>query len=298
MTLEQRGAYHEMLCVSWQMGALPEDPSLLSRLLGIDLETFQRVWVEPLCECWEKTPLGFVNERLEQERKWAEARQEKARKAGKASGNVRSSQVRAKEDPCSNSDPTIQNQIQIQNQKKKENREPAACAASNGWKPPPRAPQELSWFLVSGGMSWETSFEKKLEESFPTLAKSLAARGMDFGSFLRELSAWHESAPKSKRKKISAHRWILKLCNKRNKEALHAENWRETTGTPLKQARASPDAMGITGQHEQTDYTEEIADCEAKHGADIHTAENLVTSGERSLMRWCKYKCGFSERKT
>jgi uncharacterized protein YdaU (DUF1376 family) len=243
MTLEQRGAYHEMLCVSWQMGPLPEDPSLLARLLGIDIETFQRVWVEPLCGCWQKTEFGLVNERLEDERKWAESRQEKASRAGKASWNARSSQVRTPvERPfnsSSNSEPTIQIQNQIQNQKKKESREPGAHAPSNGWNPPPRAPQELSWFLVSGGMSWEPSFEKELEERFPALAKSLAARGMAFGGFLQELSAWHESAPKSKRKKISAHRWILKLCNKRNKEALHAETWREKTGTPLRQKQAA-----------------------------------------------------------
>jgi uncharacterized protein YdaU (DUF1376 family) len=81
MTLEQRGAYHEMLCVSWQIGPLPDDHSLLSRLLGVDNETFERVWVSPLTECWEKTELGLVNGRLEKERKWADVRQEKARKA-------------------------------------------------------------------------------------------------------------------------------------------------------------------------------------------------------------------------
>jgi hypothetical protein len=59
-----------------------------------------------------------------------------------------------------------------------------------------------------------------------------------------------------------------------------------------------PKVLGLTGQHENPDYAEEIAACVEKHGADIHTVANLITSGEKSLMRWCKHQCGFAERKT
>jgi uncharacterized protein YdaU (DUF1376 family) len=83
MTLEQRGAYHEMLCASWQMGPLPADISDLSRLLGTDNETMKRVWREPLISCWKQTAGGLINERLEAERGWAEIRQIKAKKAAK-----------------------------------------------------------------------------------------------------------------------------------------------------------------------------------------------------------------------
>ena len=64
-----------------------------------------------------------------------------------------------------------------------------------------------------------------------------------------------------------------------------------------RQTPRSPDAMGITGEHQATDYTVEIAACVEKHGPDVHAVENLKDSGPRGQARWCKFKCGYSERK-
>jgi 5-methylcytosine-specific restriction endonuclease McrA len=50
-------------------------------LLGIDTDTFERVWQHPLKNCWKKTKKGLVNSRLEDERKWAKQRSKRATEA-------------------------------------------------------------------------------------------------------------------------------------------------------------------------------------------------------------------------
>jgi hypothetical protein len=50
-------------------------------LLGIDSETFERIWQHPLKTCWKKTKKGLVNSRLEDERKWAKQRSKRATEA-------------------------------------------------------------------------------------------------------------------------------------------------------------------------------------------------------------------------
>ncbi len=83
MDLEQRGAFHEMLCLSWQMGPVPNDPERLAILIGVKPADFIRAWRKPLVRCWRKTRKGLVNDRLERERTWSESRQKKARESAK-----------------------------------------------------------------------------------------------------------------------------------------------------------------------------------------------------------------------
>ncbi len=72
-----------MLCLSWQMGSLPNDPERLAMLIGVKPADFIRAWRQPLTKCWRKTRKGLVNDRLERERAWAESRQQKARESAR-----------------------------------------------------------------------------------------------------------------------------------------------------------------------------------------------------------------------
>ena len=76
----------------------------------------------------------------------------------------------------------------------------------------------------------------------------------------------------------------------RSKEGKEGKEQRSTHTKSL-------DAMGLTGEHQPTDYTEEIAGCVETHGADVHAVANLKDSGPRGRARWCKFGCGYSERK-
>lgn len=83
MTLEQKGAFDDLLCISWQMGPIPDDRKVIQKLLKTDSKTIQRVWTDPLVSCWTKTKNGLINERLETERVWANSKVLKAKRAAK-----------------------------------------------------------------------------------------------------------------------------------------------------------------------------------------------------------------------
>jgi uncharacterized protein YdaU (DUF1376 family) len=287
MTLEQRGAYHEMLCVSWQIGPLPDDHSLLSRLLGIDIETFERVWVSPLSECWEKTELGLVNERLEKERRWAENRQEKARKAADAkwqrmraqsASNAKDEDMGEHMHRRSHPDPDPDPEPEKKKEKSGIASQPARLVS---WHPPP------TWkkgdpSLEKTQLIFEAGFLEGLKQDYQRI--SVDGEIVKLENYARANPSWARSKKD----------WRKTLTNWLNRADERFDDAR------FKNARASPspDAMGLTGEHESTDYTEEIAACESANGAAIHSVENLITSGERSKMRWCQFQCGFSERKT
>lgn len=81
MTLEQRGAYTDLLWREWLDGPLPTDHRELARLLGVTPAVFRRVW-KRVGECFEEVDEGLVNPRLERERKvQTEIREEKRRSA-------------------------------------------------------------------------------------------------------------------------------------------------------------------------------------------------------------------------
>jgi uncharacterized protein YdaU (DUF1376 family) len=242
MTLEQRGAYHEMLCVSWQIGPLPDDHALLSRLLGIDIETFERVWVYPLSVCWKKTKLGMVNERLEKERKWAEARQEKARKAGLASALARANQPEEELIPTGGGTPDEEtlapsansketNQIQIQNQiHNTESEEEKTAVASQParldavfWEPKPKW-QEGHESLQTAEFIVVIELRAELRKDFPRL---------DLEAEISKLKQYALANPSWSRRKKS---WRKTLTNWLNRADERFDDARFKAG----QARASP----------------------------------------------------------
>lgn len=96
MTLEQKGAYHELLCVSWQVGPLPDDERLLAKYLQVNVRTFRRLWIWPLTACWEKHDFGLINPRLEKERECADRKSKAGQKAVKYRWNKETPHATAK----------------------------------------------------------------------------------------------------------------------------------------------------------------------------------------------------------
>lgn len=67
MTLEERGAYIDLLAIYWNEGGLPSDPMALSRLLGVPLRTLNRLW-KNVSKCFEVVGPNLSQSRLEIER--------------------------------------------------------------------------------------------------------------------------------------------------------------------------------------------------------------------------------------
>lgn len=87
MTLQEIGLYIKLLALSWDKGALPNDSARLARLAGIPERDFKALWIM-VSEKWELTDAGFINERLEEQRKereaYAQAQADKGRRSGDA----------------------------------------------------------------------------------------------------------------------------------------------------------------------------------------------------------------------
>jgi uncharacterized protein YdaU (DUF1376 family) len=78
LTLAERGAYFDLLCIEWASGSpLPADPARLASLIGCQKRTFEALWPSLRCK-FEMTPDGYINERLESERRIVLAKRERA----------------------------------------------------------------------------------------------------------------------------------------------------------------------------------------------------------------------------
>jgi len=95
---------------------------------------------------------------------------------------------------------------------------------------------DVVWFLPNGSIGWNENAAKELEKRFPTRTGQLARAGENWLTELRGLSNWHQTAPRSKRKRVSAQRWLLgRLFPRAERGAIHAEQHRPRT-------RASPNS--------------------------------------------------------
>jgi uncharacterized protein YdaU (DUF1376 family) len=85
MTLAERGAYFDLLCVLWDsQEPLPKDPDRLSRLVGCSKKEFAQLWPVLRRKFIEKDG-GLVSRRLEIERQNSlEMRRKSSEKASKA----------------------------------------------------------------------------------------------------------------------------------------------------------------------------------------------------------------------
>lgn len=82
MTAEQVGVYIRLLAFSWDKGPLPKDTRTLASMAGLTPKTFQKAW-EKVQEKWTETDAGWVNDRLEAQRKARDAFSQKQAENGK-----------------------------------------------------------------------------------------------------------------------------------------------------------------------------------------------------------------------
>lgn len=100
MTLEQRGAYVDLLSFGWLHGSIPSCPKRLAAMLGLSSSQFVLVW-SAVGECWSEMPGNpgrLINERQEHERAERKTRAEEMRQRGQAGGK-QSVKQRAKQNP-------------------------------------------------------------------------------------------------------------------------------------------------------------------------------------------------------
>lgn len=91
MSLAERGAYSDLLFLSWEIGPLPTEPERLARLLGCTLEELKAVW-PAISEKFTDSLDGrgyMVNRRLEEVRREAEALNETNVRRASTAGTIR-----------------------------------------------------------------------------------------------------------------------------------------------------------------------------------------------------------------
>lgn len=91
LKLPDRGAYIDLLAWSWENGPLPEDTIQIAAIVGASSRDFSAIW-RRLSAHWKKTPRGFVNKRLEQERRkqriYRKLQADKGRAGGRAAATA------------------------------------------------------------------------------------------------------------------------------------------------------------------------------------------------------------------
>jgi len=149
MTFDQRACYRELLDECWLEGSIPDDPTILARLIGFDQDRFAaEVWPVVRQSFTERGAGRLVNARIERERAHARRRSDAAR----GNANERWSQTIDKPSgsgyatalpPHSDRNATamrsdaIKSQSQIENKKEKEIRTSLATEGSKEQEPPP-----------------------------------------------------------------------------------------------------------------------------------------------------------------
>ena len=88
MSLEQRGAYFDLLCHAWDDGAIPANADQRAHLLGITKRKLNSLW-PGIAPCWVSNGNGgLVNPRLEREREKQASKQTAGKHGGKAKANA------------------------------------------------------------------------------------------------------------------------------------------------------------------------------------------------------------------
>lgn len=106
MSLEERGAYRELLDMQWLDGPLPLDHEELAALLGVDLERFEQLW-KRVGRCFEETEDGYINPRMERELERLDCFRDKCAEAGRKGAARKKTKGRARV-PLADPSPTLQ----------------------------------------------------------------------------------------------------------------------------------------------------------------------------------------------
>ena len=140
-------------------------------------------------------------------------------------------------DVTATSPPDVRDQtteVREQTPESKGNSDSASAAIGSRYQ---RKDGDVVWFNPDDSVGWDGRAATVLEKRFPARTRMLARRGENWLTELRGLSNWHESAPKTKKKRVSAQRWLFgRLFPTAEREAIHAEKHRPTPPSAVKQA--------------------------------------------------------------
>ncbi len=97
-----------------------------------------------------------------------------------------------------------------------------------------KEPSDLVWFEPDDSLAWVAEIDVELAKRFPERTAQLERRGETWEGHLRSLSSWHATAPKSKRKRVSAHRWLIGTkFRAEERSAIHASGHRPKGGASV-----------------------------------------------------------------
>ena len=96
MGWQARGLYRELLDEFWSEGILPNDTAALADICGCDHTTFLLHWPQ-IQGCWEETPDGLINAKMDAQRTEVDASRVAKAKAGAKGGSKSNSYTRDKQ---------------------------------------------------------------------------------------------------------------------------------------------------------------------------------------------------------
>lgn len=108
MSVAQRGCYADLLSYQWVNGAIPDDPTILARIVGLPTDEMAALFVGRLADSF---PVGRDgqrrNKRLERERETLDAYKERQRAAGKKGAQKRQEVRVANDSPQGSPEPKV-----------------------------------------------------------------------------------------------------------------------------------------------------------------------------------------------
>ena len=149
-----------------------------------------------------------------------------------------------------------------------------------------RASTDLVWFLADDSLSWTPNTETELQKRFPARTRQIQRRGKTWLDELRGLSNWHASAPPSKKKRMTAQRWLFgRKFPQEERDAVHAEKYRPAPRDVTPAHRARYDEGLVQTEESRAAIAAAVAACPVDHERDG------IRGGER--IRYCPKRCGW-----
>jgi uncharacterized protein YdaU (DUF1376 family) len=170
----ERSVYRDMLELSWETGALQNDPARLYRACGLEAPAAVETVKFVLSAFWSLGEAGWTNPRLEKERAWAEAIRQKQSEGAIAANTKRwSVSKRSVTDSVTESVPDPKPQVQDQDQVQREDsdashramspRKRVAPRKSPSEKKLPSPESELRRGLLA---AWEALWDERYDEPY------------------------------------------------------------------------------------------------------------------------------------
>ena len=233
LSVIEHGAYTLLLDLYYATGRVPKELDSICRIVRAISPEERKAVESILAEFWVLTEVGWVNERAAIELDKVSEYREKQSIAAKArhkhgpqlaSGKPQASSRLASSEPMPNQIHSRTKSIPDQ----KPNQELMSEQKQVPLRRHARKPTDLIWFTQADELGWKPEAITALTKRF----QALTEKNGGWESTLQALSNWHTEAPRSKRKQMSAHKWLfVHLFPKQEREALHAARHRPAPRT-------------------------------------------------------------------